>query len=155
MRCVGGCSSAGDVPSALPLALLLLQRLGVRKALVVHSQGLDELTPMGPADVVEVTQQGAPRWQCATLARTENENGTENLLFPSPLCSLLLNCLSLCCMSLCVVAAAAGKRSYSLEPLDLGIPRCTVADLAGGDAQLNARILMVSVGVCGCVEGGA
>ena len=38
--------------------LLLLQRLGVRKALVVHSQGLDELTPMGPADVVEVTQQG-------------------------------------------------------------------------------------------------
>lgn len=69
-----------------------LQRLGVRKALVVHSMGLDELTPMGPADVVEVTQQG--------------------------------------------------KRSYSLEPLDLGIPRCQVADLAGGDAALNARILM-------------
>lgn len=31
-----------------------VQRLGVRKALVVHSMGLDELTPMGPADVVEV-----------------------------------------------------------------------------------------------------
>lgn len=69
-----------------------LQRLGVSKALVVHSMGLDELTPMGPADVVEVTQQG--------------------------------------------------KRSYSLEPQDLGIPRCTVQDLAGGDAALNARILM-------------
>lgn len=25
---------------------------------MVHSMGLDELTPMGPADVVEVTQQG-------------------------------------------------------------------------------------------------
>lgn len=69
-----------------------LQLLGVKKALVVHSMGLDELTPMGPADVVEVTQQG--------------------------------------------------KRSYSLEPLELGIPRCCVEDLAGGDAALNARILM-------------
>lgn len=38
--------------------LRLPQRLGVKKALVVHSMGLDELTPMGPADVVEVTQQG-------------------------------------------------------------------------------------------------
>jgi anthranilate phosphoribosyltransferase len=26
--------------------------------------------------------------------------------------------------------------------LDLGIKRCTVADLAGGDAQINASILM-------------
>ncbi|PRW61048.1 anthranilate phosphoribosyltransferase [Chlorella sorokiniana] len=69
-----------------------LQRLGVKKALVVHSMGLDELTPMGPADVVEVTQQG--------------------------------------------------KRSYQLEPRDLGIPRCSVQDLAGGDAALNAQILM-------------
>lgn len=35
-----------------------LLRLGVQKALVVHSQGLDELTPMGPADVLEVTPAG-------------------------------------------------------------------------------------------------
>lgn len=54
----------------------------------------------------------------------------------------------------------AGKRSYSLEPQELGIPRCTVQDLAGGDAALNARILMVrrdcrgtpawGVAVCWC-----
>jgi anthranilate phosphoribosyltransferase len=68
------------------------QRLGVRKALVVHSMGLDELTPMGPADVVE---------------------------------------------------AEAGKpvRRYTLDPKDVGIPRCSVEDLKGGDAELNARIL--------------
>ena len=71
--------------------------MGVKKALVVHSMGLDELTPMGPADVVEVAE-GQPR------------------------------------------------RNYQLEPKDLGIPRCTVEDLAGGDAAVNARILMDAFG---------
>jgi anthranilate phosphoribosyltransferase len=64
----------------------------MKKALVVHSMGLDELTPMGPADVVEMS--------------------------------------------------TASIRRYSLDPLTLGIPRCTVEDLAGGDAKLNAKILM-------------
>jgi anthranilate phosphoribosyltransferase len=64
----------------------------MKKALVVHSMGLDELTPMGPADVVEVTPSGI--------------------------------------------------KEYSLDPLDVGIPRCDVADLAGGDPKLNAKILM-------------
>jgi anthranilate phosphoribosyltransferase len=84
-------------PSVSHLMADALQRLGVKKALVVHSMGLDELTPMGPADVVEVTM-GEPR------------------------------------------------RSYQLEPRDLGIPRCSVDDLAGGDAALNARILMDAFG---------
>ena len=70
----------------------LVQKLGMKKALVVNSMGLDELTPMGPADIVEMTQQSIKR--------------------------------------------------YSLDPLDLGIPRCDVKDLAGGDAKLNAQILM-------------
>lgn len=68
-----------------------LMRLGMKKALVVHSMGLDELTPLGPADVVEVT--------------------------PS------------------------GKTAYQVEPQDFGIPRCSIEDLKGGDAQLNAKIL--------------
>lgn len=59
-----------------------LLRLGMQKALVVHSMGLDELTPMGPADVVEVT-------------------------------------------------AGSQLKHYSLDPLDVGIPRCEVKDLAG------------------------
>lgn len=68
-----------------------LQQLGTKKALVVHSQGMDELTPMGSADVVEATPNHVKR--------------------------------------------------YTLEPKDLGINRCQVSDLKGGDAALNAKIL--------------
>ena len=39
-----------------------LQRLGSKKALVVHSQGLDELTPLGEADIVDVTPQRIKRY---------------------------------------------------------------------------------------------
>ena len=39
-----------------------LMKLGMKKALVVHSMGLDELTPAGPADVVEVTPQGTRKY---------------------------------------------------------------------------------------------
>ena len=68
-----------------------LQKLGMKKALVVHSAGLDELPPMAPADIYEVTPEG--------------------------------------------------RRAFKLDPLDLGIPRCNVEDLAGGDAAFNAKIL--------------
>ena len=61
-------------------------------ALVVHSAGLDELTPMAPATVVEA------------------------------------------------VGGVAGA-PYQLDPARLGIPRCEVEDLKGGDAKLNASIL--------------
>lgn len=40
-----------------------MQKLGMRKALVVHSMGLDELTPMGPADVVEVSSSGIEEYR--------------------------------------------------------------------------------------------
>ena len=65
--------------------------MGIEKTLVVHSMGLDELTPMGPASIYE--------------------------------------------------ASGGSVKSYEIDPLDLGIPRCDVKDLAGGDAALNAAIL--------------
>lgn len=80
-------------PSVSPLMAEALRLLGMKHALVVHSCGLDELTPMGPADVVEVS------------------------------------------------AGSSSLKRYTLDPKDLGIPRCEVADLAGGDAALNAQIL--------------
>lgn len=79
-------------PSIAPLMASALGRLGVERALVVHSAGMDELTPMAPAIVIEAS------------------------------------------------GGVAGK-PYELEPLKLGIPRCTVEDLKGGDAKLNASIL--------------
>lgn len=42
-------------PALSPLLGATLQKLGIEKALIVHSQGLDELTPMGDAHVVEVS----------------------------------------------------------------------------------------------------
>jgi len=41
-------------PAISGLMADVLLRTGVSKALVVHSCGLDELTPMGAADIVEV-----------------------------------------------------------------------------------------------------
>lgn len=68
-----------------------LQKLGLRRALVVHSKGLDEISPMGPADMLDVTPGGIQR--------------------------------------------------FYVDPLDHGIARCSVEDLRGGDAAVNAAAL--------------
>ena len=50
-------------PSISMLMAEAFQQLGTRKALIVHSQGMDELTPMGDADVVEATQDSVRRYR--------------------------------------------------------------------------------------------
>ncbi|WZN59264.1 anthranilate phosphoribosyltransferase [Chloropicon roscoffensis] len=69
-----------------------LKELGFENALVVNSMGIDELTPAGPADVIEVSQ--------------------------------------------------AGVKEYKVFPKDLGIPSCEIEDLKGGDASVNAQMLL-------------
>ena len=45
-------------------------------------------------------------------------------------------------MSSCVSAAGGlAGAPYELDPARLGIPKCTIDDLKGGDAKLNASIL--------------
>ncbi|ETV82469.1 anthranilate phosphoribosyltransferase [Aphanomyces astaci] len=78
-------------PALLDLFGQVLYMMGVEHALVVHCAGLDELNPIGDAEIVEVTQNG--------------------------------------------------YRRYTLTPEELGIPRCTLQDLEGGDADDNCRIL--------------
>lgn len=66
--------------------------LGIKRALIFHGSGLDELSPVGPNNVIEII--------------------------------------------------GLRKRSYILDALDFGFPRCQLNDLCGGDPTLNAEKLL-------------
>ena len=70
----------------------------VEHAAVIHGVGLDEISPLGPATILEV-KNVAPEGEPKVYV----------------------------------------KNTYSLDPLDLGIPRCTLLDLKGGDPERNKQ----------------
>lgn len=73
------------------MAQLLLNQK-VKRALVFHGAGLDELTTIGPAQVLEVSERGI--------------------------------------------------KEFHLDPQEFGFPRCSVDSLCGGNAQMNAQLLI-------------
>lgn len=77
--------------SLMPRMIETLKMLGVKHAIVVHSNGLDEISTMGPTKVMHLKND-----------------------------------------EVC---------SEEIEPTQYGIPLADFSDLAGGDAQINARIV--------------
>eukprot|EP00588_Corethron_pennatum_P020146 CAMPEP_0194323572 /NCGR_PEP_ID=MMETSP0171-20130528/25830_1 /TAXON_ID=218684 /ORGANISM="Corethron pennatum, Strain L29A3" /LENGTH=361 /DNA_ID=CAMNT_0039082251 /DNA_START=41 /DNA_END=1126 /DNA_ORIENTATION=+ len=83
----------------LPLMAGALEKVGrVDHAVIVHGCGLDEISPVGPATILEI-RNVAPDGEAKTYE----------------------------------------KKTFSFDPLDVGIPRCDVLDLRGGGPEQNAE----------------
>jgi anthranilate phosphoribosyltransferase len=76
----------------IPIMADVLIQTGSKRSVIVHGNGLDEISCAGPVKMIEI-------------------NGNE-------------------------------KMESTLDPLDFGFARCSIEDLRGGDAKINAELLL-------------
>lgn len=86
-------------PELLSLVAGALQEVGrVEHAVVIHGVGLDEISPLGPATILEIKNTAAPGEPKSYETKT-----------------------------------------FEFDPISVGIPRCELKDLKGGDPKENAE----------------
>jgi len=87
-------------PELLELMAGALQKVGrVDHAVIIHGVGLDEISPLGPATLLEI--------------KNVAEEGAAEKVYET--------------------------RTFEFDPESIGIPRCDLADLKGGDPKENAE----------------
>lgn len=79
-------------PYYLPVFAEILQKMPIKRAMVVHGAGLDELSCLGKATIYDVTP--------------------------------------------------TGYQQHTFDPKDFGFNYCELADLQGGDAETNAKLIL-------------
>jgi anthranilate phosphoribosyltransferase len=102
-------------PELLPLVSRTLAEIGsVDHAVVIHGCGLDEISPLGPSRIVEIVRLRPPGENEVTRGSAGGDDGA-------------------------VIKGGYATKEYEFDPLSVGIPRCTLEDLKGGDPDENAR----------------
>ncbi len=95
---------------------------------VIHGGGLDEISPLGPAKIIEVRWNQNLSLNCMFLTSRQHSS-IVNSSIPTQIKNI----------------APPGEirnyttRTYQFDPLTVNIPRCKVEDLRGGDPAQNAK----------------
>jgi anthranilate phosphoribosyltransferase len=106
-------------PELMPIMAGALKEVGrIDHAVIVHGVGLDEISPLGPAEILEVS------WYETTWFTRQKYH----LIFSFQIKNIAPGGES----------KVYEEKQFIFDPLDIGIPRCDLLDLKGGGPEENA-----------------